>query len=118
MAGLVGAALALFVALVVLYPFVRSRFWREESATPKPPQDGQLELDGIFSAIEELERQHRSGELLEADFQEQRSGYRQQAALLLREQEERQQKADQALEQEVRRARGVAEPPSADGAVS
>ena len=101
---LVGAALALFSALVLAYPFLtaRSGGGRQDLALefPAPPP----ELASVYQAIRDLQWERQAGDLPDDLYQQQLNTYRRQAALLLRDaavNEAAAGGADEALERDV-----------------
>ena len=84
MAWIVGAALALFSIVVVVYPFLRSRLrsgtsWRRSDARPTTP-----ELQAIYDAVHTLQLEYQLGRIPQNMYREQLQSYRFQAAAALR----------------------------------
>ncbi len=114
---LAGAALALFSAVVLAYPFLAARGGGGHHApapdSPPPPP----ELASVYQAIRDLMWERQAGDLPEDLYQQQLNAYRRQAALLLRDAASAGE-AGEALEREVAAAlaSGVDEAPKDRGA--
>ena len=98
----VGALLALFSIAIVAYPFLKSRMragGSQESAITSvaPP-----ELEPIYDAIRTLQLEYQLGKVPENLYREQLTGYRVQAASVLRQRDQEREGAPEwVLEQEV-----------------
>ncbi|MSQ05591.1 MAG: hypothetical protein EXR54_03355 [Dehalococcoidia bacterium] len=120
----VGAALAIFSAVVLAYPFLTARSGVESHApvldSPVPPP----ELASVYQAIRDLTWERQAGDLPEDLYQQQLDAYRRQAALLLRDAAVYSAvvgESDEALEQEVATelaARGGQTPQSSQDTVA
>ena len=103
-----GALLAFFVVAVIAYPFLGSRRYRLASQRFVNREKLRVERLQVYRKISDLEVEHASGDLTEADFQSQRDQLRVTAAELLREESGPDgpvMDSDEQLEQEISRMR-------------
>ena len=103
---LVAAALALLCALVVVYPFLKSR--TGEQGEPSKDSSG---LEEIYDAIRTVHLERQLGKIPEGEYQELLKAYRFQAATVLRDLAHagfvESRDPETALEQEILAARAV-----------
>ncbi|MFQ6028263.1 MAG: hypothetical protein ACE5Q6_12285 [Dehalococcoidia bacterium] len=106
MALVIGAVLVVLSILVVVFPFLQSR-WRDQDFDPAAEDNPEVwDLDSIYDSIRTLQLEHQLGNIPEGLYQEQLRAYRLQAAVILRNQalgEARDE--DWTLEEEIRVAR-------------
>lgn len=101
-----GATLAVFSFVLVMYSFVRSRSPRPTALENVPMVTDDLALREIFDAIGTLELEYQLGRVPQEEFQAQFQAYRVQAATVLREHlETGQGDPEWVLEQEILLAR-------------
>ncbi len=87
---IIAAALAALIAVILVYPFLKPRLRPrpgEEEAGPDPVSS---ELEPIYDAIRTLQLEYQLGKVPEPLYRDQLSGYRLQAADVLRRQAEAQ----------------------------
>ena len=85
MALLVGAALAVFSAVILAYPFLKSRLVSGMGAATLNGNAPNAELEPIYDAIRTLQLEYQLGKVPEHLYREQLQGYRVQAAMILRQ---------------------------------
>ena len=107
MAVLISALLAIAIVIVVLYPFIRARL-RSDSVT-HTEEDVVLPSDTkqvIYEEIKTLQLEHELGRVDDEEYKQRLDAYRIRAAQSLRDMELLENDLDQALEKEIRAARG------------
>jgi len=99
---IVGAVLALFSLAIVAYPFLKSRMRAQGSYGPAITGAAPPELEPVYDAISTLQLEYQLGKIPENLYREQLTGYRLQAASILRQRaQEREGAPEWVLEQEV-----------------
>ena len=99
---IVGAVLALFSLAIVAYPFLKSRMRTHGYHGTAITAEASPELEPVYDAIRTLQLEYQLGRVPENLYREQLTGYRLQAAAVLRQQnQEREGAPEWALEQEV-----------------
>ena len=99
---IVGAVLALFSLVIVAYPFLKSRMRPEPSHGSAITGAAPPELEPVYDAIRTLQLEYQLGKVPENLYREQLTGYRLQAASVLRQRvQERAGAPEWVLEQEV-----------------
>ena len=104
MAIVIGAALAVLSAVVVLYPFFKSRFGRRADGGGRTAPPASADAQPIYDAIRTLQLEYQLGNVPEEQYREQLLDYRLQAAQALWEQDQRLDESEE-LEAEIRAAR-------------
>ncbi len=104
---LVGSALACFSLVMVGYSFLRNREpQRELASTAKLPDQNGVGIDSLFDSIDTLDLEYQLENVPEEDYLQQLHSYRQQIAVLIKEQlENGDAPPELLLEREVLRAR-------------
>ena len=99
---IVGAVLALFSLVIVAYPFLKFRMRAQGSHGPAITGAAPPELEPVYDAIRTLQLEYQLGKVPENLYREQLTGYRLQAASILRQRvEDREGAPEWVLEQEV-----------------
>ena len=99
---IVGAVLALFSLAIVTYPFLKSRMRAHGYHGTAITDEAPPELEPVYDAIRTLQLEYQLGKVPENLYREQLTGYRLQAASILRQRvQEREGAPEWVLEQEV-----------------
>jgi hypothetical protein len=108
MPTLLGTLLALFSLAVIAYPFINAKRYRLITASFVTREKLRAERLRIYRKISDIDADFESGDLTEADYQQERNMLRVSAAELLREESGSNISAanrDEQLEKEIARLR-------------
>jgi hypothetical protein len=102
---LIAALLGMFALAFVLYPlYRRAPMKTSPAASLTSPVSSQIEREQTArTALQEVELDYQLGNLAEVDYRSLRTRYLRRAALAMKSRQEREQKLDETIEEQLRK---------------